>query len=260
MSNGVSATSGASTGVSTVSTGDGDLLTSSGESVTTSDRLTRAATTEDRLLSAGDGGTVSRPAQAAGLVDDSDRGALQDSCLVEARFNTIGSGYTHAYVTTTDLSGTDFFRAGPSGSGPAGGSSGVISSGGGGSSTQALGSDSVHTNNTGNGSSPGSGPGGPDTNVGPYGAIDTTSGPYAPGTVDWNPGTPPITTVAVEPGNCDVVEDRLNDALDDIESANIPYNPFSTNSNAVAREILERAGYPDVESAAWAPGWNTQLR
>jgi hypothetical protein len=228
---------------------------------TTADRLANSQTAAERISSTPTtaetlSGTTTPAAQATPAPTTP---SAKNTCTIEARFNPIGPGYHHAYVTTTDLSGTDYFRGGPSAGGPSSGSTGILGSASGGSSSQSSGSNSSESNNSGNSSSPGSGPGGAGANTGSFGAIDTISGPYGPGTIDWNAGSPPTTSVAVEAGNCNAVEARLDKAMNDIEAANIPYNPLSTNSNATAREALERAGYPNVEPAAWAPGWNTQL-
>ena len=246
-------------GVSSDSMTTGDRLASS---QTTAERLSASPTTAEHLSSS--------PTMSDSLVSDSSvaeaaaapgvkSAKAAGTCTIEARFNPIGPGYHHAYITTTDAAGTDYFRGGPSAGGPSSGSTGALGSASGGSSSQASASDSSQSSNSGNGSSPGSGPGGAGANTGPFGAIDTVSGTYGPGTIDWNPGSPPTTTVAVEAGTCDSVEAQLSRALNEIEAANIPYNPLSTNSNATAREALERVGYPNVDPAAWAPGWNTQL-
>jgi hypothetical protein len=54
--------------------------------------------------------------------------------------------------------------------------------------------------------------------------------------------------------------DKLKQAADQINRLEVPYNPFLTNSNAAAREMLERAGIPvPKESLPWVPGWGTKL-
>ena len=58
---------------------------------------------------------------------------------------------------------------------------------------------------------------------------------------------------------CGPDDARLADAMRGIGAAGIPYNPFSTNSNAVAREGLERSGLPAGSPPVWAPGWGTRL-
>ncbi|HYR41499.1 MAG TPA: RHS repeat-associated core domain-containing protein, partial [Terriglobia bacterium] len=104
-------------------------------------------------------------------------------CNIAVRFYPLSGGlYYHAYILTTDDSGTQFFRGGPNGPGPSSGSSGASSSSPGGSSSQSSRrcSSNSGSSNSGNSSSPGSGPGGQGQNTGPWGPITTTSGPYTP--------------------------------------------------------------------------------
>jgi hypothetical protein len=53
--------------------------------------------------------------------------------------------------------------------------------------------------------------------------------------------------------------DRLKKAMDEIEAGKTPYNPFTTNSNATAREAIERSGLTPPKPPVWAPGWGTPL-
>lgn len=110
-----------------------------------------------------------------------------------------------------------------------------------------------------NGSSPGSSCGGPGVNNGPWGSIRTDYGAYLPGTIDYTAEPTGQQTVTVLPGTCDALEGRLAGHADDIEAAQIPYNPLGSNSNSTARELLERAGLLEVRPVVWAPGWDTQL-
>jgi RHS repeat-associated protein len=180
-------------------------------------------------------------------------------CRIDVRFSRLGPGWYHAYIVTSDTDGTqNYYRGGPSGLGPSGGSSGATSAGTGGSSSQSSDSSRSGPSNSGNSSSPGSGPGGAGRNNGPWGPIATEYGRYVPGTIDWDPNDPPTMNVLDnnEPCTCN---DALAQAMQDIEYAYLPYNPFSTNSNAVVREALERTGYAPGTPPVWAPGWNTQL-
>ncbi len=59
--------------------------------------------------------------------------------------------------------------------------------------------------------------------------------------------------------SCDSYNKSFSSTLDLITSKNIPYNPLTTNSNAVVRTMLERAGVKNVKPVVWAPGWNTTL-
>lgn len=178
------------------------------------------------------------------------------TCKVDVRFKQLGPGYSHAYLVTTapDNSRT-VFRGGPSKEGPSGGSSGAVSSGGSGSSGQASGSNS----NSANSSSPGSGQGGTSDNTGPFGALKGTSEPYREGSVDWQSGSPPSSRVVDNDASCDSYNGSFGGTLDAITGQNIPYNPFSTNSNATVRAMLERAGIRGVKPLVRAPGWNTPL-
>jgi hypothetical protein len=53
--------------------------------------------------------------------------------------------------------------------------------------------------------------------------------------------------------------DKLKKAADEINSLNVPYNPFGTNSNSAAREMLERTGLPLPSNKPWVPGWDKRL-
>jgi RHS repeat-associated protein len=182
------------------------------------------------------------------------------ACQVDVRFSRLGPGYYHAYIVTTEPDGTQYyFRGGPSGAGPSSGGSGAISSGSGGSSSGSSGSGSSGSSNSSNSTSPGSGRGGPGQNNGPWGPIGTDYGRYVPGTIDWDPGSPPSMRVADQAGDCECYNKPFGQIMDDIANANIPYNPFSRNSNATVRETLERAGLNPGRPPVWAPGWNTQL-
>jgi len=180
-------------------------------------------------------------------------------CKIDVRFAQLGPNWYHAYIVTTDTDGSrTYYRGGPSAGGPSSGASGAISSGSSGSLSGWSGSNSSGVSNSSNSSSPGSGRGGAGNNNGPWGPIVTEHGPYVPGTIDWETGTPPTMNIVDnnEPCGCNSDFSRI---MQDIQNANIPYNPFSTNSNATVRETLERAGYHPGTPPVWAPGWGTQL-
>lgn len=197
------------------------------------------------------------------------QGQLTPSCTVEVRYTPVAGGLAnHAFVTTTDADATNYFRGGPSGDGPGSSSSGQLGSATGGSvssSSNSNSSDSSGSSNpsnsspSANGSSPGASRGGPGANNGPWGPIATDYGRYVAGTVDYTTDPSGQQTVAVTPGNCDAIEGQLARHADDIEAAQIPYNPLGANSNATARELIERSGLPQVDPVVWAPGWGTQL-
>ena len=171
----------------------------------------------------------------------------------------MGPNWYHAYVVATDPSGKQYyFRGGPSARGPTGGVSGQLGSATGGSTSGGLGSRSSGSSNSSNSSSPGSGRGGPGANNGPWGPIITESGSYVPGTIDYETGTPPSVTVLDDNEPCTCRAD-FEKAVRDIQNAQIPYNPLSTNSNATAREVIERGGFKSPTPPVWAPGWSTPL-
>lgn len=200
-------------------------------------------------------------------------GQQSERCEVEVRYTPVAGGLAnHAFVVTTDSDSTRYFRGGPSAGGPAssassgstpmGGSSQsseVLGSASGGSASGRSGSGGSRSSDSGNGSSPGSGRGGPDRANGPWGPIVTDHGAYRRGTIDWTTAPVAATRVANLPGNCDRIEGRLAAHADAIEAAGIPYNPLGANSNATAREMLERSGINAGSPAVRAPGWYVQL-
>ncbi|MEO8007740.1 MAG: RHS repeat-associated core domain-containing protein, partial [Betaproteobacteria bacterium] len=180
-------------------------------------------------------------------------------CKVEVRFTKIGPNWYHAYILTTSPDGSQkYFRGGPSAAGPSGGASSVLGSASGGSASGSSGSRSSGASNSSNSSSPGSGLGGPRANNGPWGPINTNSGPYLPGTVDYETGAPPSVVMQDdnEPCGCN---SAFASTLNNIQNAQIPYNPLSTNSNATARALLQGAGFSPTTPPVWAPGWSTPL-
>ena len=182
-------------------------------------------------------------------------------CRVDVRFKALQGGpHHHAYILTTEADGTQtYFRGGPSGGGPSSGGSGVTTSAGGGGSSGASGSGSSRSSDSGNSSSPGSGEGGAERNNGPWGPIVTDSGPYVPGTIDYQTGTPPSVTVHDDDKACDELNKKLGSAMQAIEDKAVPYNPFTQNSNSTVREALERSGLRQPVPPVWAPAWQTQL-
>ena len=149
-------------------------------------------------------------------------------CKVEVRFFKLGLGWYHAYVVTTDPNGSQtYFRGGPSGAGPSGGSPGQLSG-------ATSGSDS-------------------------WGPIITNTGPYVPGTVDYQTGHPPSVTVHDDNEPCTCIDEKFAKSLKDIEAAKIPYNPFGPNSNSVARGVIQGGGFPAPTPPVWVPGWNKPL-
>ena len=186
---------------------------------------------------------------------------LAPKCKVEVRFKHIGLGYNHAYILLTDTqTGTRYvYRGGPSQDAPGGsGSSGPLSGASGGSGSRSSGSDSSGSNV---GSSPGGfGNGGLFGPYGPWGPIHCDHAVYLSGAPDWDPGNPPSANVNVNPNfSWQVYNQTFVDTLERINSALIPYNPLSTNSNAVARTVLQDSGLNPTKPSGWAPGWDTNL-
>ena len=204
---------------------------------------------------------------------------------IEIRYNELGSipyfgPYYHAYIVITDENGNvTYYRGGPSGGGPSSGGSGATTSGGGGSTSQcpgnssgsgSSGSGSSGSGNSsgsggssgsgsGNSTSPGSTAGGGSSGGGPWGPITTTSGTYGPGTIDWNPGTPPTQVIVDNSAPAGPYIQDMHSYLDMVDDAQIPYNPFTSNSNATAIESVEFMGFPRPTPPVWAPGSGTQL-
>jgi uncharacterized protein RhaS with RHS repeats len=154
-------------------------------------------------------------------------------CKVEIRYKKLGhiplgGDYYHAYIIVTDTDGRQtIYRAGPGGNG-------------GGVSSAATGAPS------------GSGGGGG------YGNLTGMSAPYNKNAPDWDPGTPPSQTLLDDnkPCKCD---SGFQNYVDKINNSHIPYNPFSTNSNAFANGAAKAAGFSPAAPPVWAPGTGTNL-
>ncbi len=181
---------------------------------------------------------------------------------IDIRYTKIGPGYTHSYIVVTDTNGAKtYFRAGPSAGGPSSGSSGGLSSGSGGSSSQSSqsGSSASSGSNSSNSSSPGSGPGGPGANAGPYGQLHADSGSYVPGTVDYETKPAASSTLLSNDQPAAGYIDQLTQYSNNINQANIPYNPLSTNSNAYAAGAANFLGLTVPKPSVNAPGSGTSL-
>jgi hypothetical protein len=164
--------------------------------------------------------------------------AAAETCTVEVRYTpVVGWGIAnHGFIVTTDGDSARYFRGGPA-------------------------AKDTGLNSTSSNSSSGAGerPATSDPRYGIYGPIVTDHGLYTSRTKDWTTSPTGQQTVAVRPGNCDAIEGQFARHANDIEAAGINYMPLGSNSNATVREILERAGYNDVQPVVNAPGWNTQL-
>jgi RHS repeat-associated protein len=184
-------------------------------------------------------------------------------CKVDLRFKRLGLGYYHAYIVTTAPDHTrTVFRGGPTGDGPSASSgssnaSSVAASGSGGSSSKASGSNSNESNST----SPGAGPGGDQsTEASMMGPLYAESAPYiGRGSPDWEEQTSASVRVLDTTESCDWVHRSFNRTIRAINRRNIPYNPVTTNSNATARLLLQRAYLSVYRTPVFAPGWDTRL-
>ena len=95
------------------------------------------------------------------------------------------------------------------------------------------------------------GPGG--TGKKPYGTIKTTSGPYVPGTVDWDPSAPTVTLLS---GPVAVGKDAsLAAEMRRIDGRAVDYQPLGPNSNTVASTMLHKTGITAKKPVWLAPGW-----
>jgi hypothetical protein len=86
-----------------------------------------------------------------------------------------------------------------------------------------------------------------------YGTIKTTTGVYAPGTVDWDPSAPSVTVMS---GSAACGKDAcLAAKLSRIDGTCTPYAPTGPNSNTTAKTILLNCGVPLAQPVTIAPGW-----
>ena len=170
---------------------------------------------------------------------------------VEIRYNQLSPvGYTHAYIVVTDLNGQQtFFRGGPSKGGP---SSGGSSSATGGSASNSN-SDSGSSESS-NSSSPGSNPcrGG---RRGPWGQLVGQTGPYITGaTRDYTKSPKSSQTLINDNNPASKYNTILQNWVNKVNAADIPYNPFDANSNAFAHQGAATLGISRPKPADWAPG------
>ena len=155
--------------------------------------------------------------------------APDDRCRVRVCFWDMGTGFYHAYILTSDRHGTTHFRAGPAHPGPIAETIWALLGGKGSKARQ-------------------------------WGPLRAEHGPYIPGSVDYDAGSPPSMTLLQDGAPCGILNLRLTGAEIALNSAEIPYNPLTTNSNAFVPYALSwihlAPGAPPVS----APGWDTVLR
>ncbi len=166
-------------------------------------------------------------------------------CRIDVRFFDLSAGrgaWHHAYILTTDDTGTNYYRGGPTpGMGPSSDATG-LATGGTMEGGQALASKPKGLSGSG-----------------PYGTIKTWSGPYVAGSIDWETGNPPTLNALDNKCSCSAYSKCFTKVLSLIERANIPYEPVGTNSNSVASTLIgqclgQRPGPPVT-----APGWGRPL-
>ena len=87
----------------------------------------------------------------------------------------------------------------------------------------------------------------------PFYGISTNTGPYAPGTIDWNPGAPSVTLVS-GPSACGH-EGCFSSELTRIAAGCTPYKPLGPNSNTVVKTLLLNCGLPLNKPVSNTPGW-----
>jgi hypothetical protein len=91
--------------------------------------------------------------------------------------------------------------------------------------------------------------------------MQTDFGTYLPGTVDYETNPVPTTVVLNNSAPCDTYDYALTQVMAAIQNANITYDPFVYNSNAVVNTALGatvgQGHYP--APPVWAPGWGTTL-
>lgn len=151
-------------------------------------------------------------------------------CKVELRFD---EGHHHAYVVVTTPGGIQFYYRG----GPSTGSSGSSGS-----------SRSSGTSGSSSGSS-----------GGPWGPLVPTVGVYGPGTVDWDPVGAYSDTLEDDGASCGCVASKLGNFTQRVIEANLPYSPFSANSNAFAYGAARAAGFNPGPPPIYAPGYDYNL-
>jgi len=183
---------------------------------------------------------------------------LTTKCKVQVRFKQLGPYYYHAYILATDTQTgiTYYYRGGPSND--VGSIFWPLLGASGGSGSRSSGSNSSGSNV---GPSPGgSGNGGLNGPWGPWGPIYCQHGVYMPGSPDWDAGKPPSMNVVTNPTfSWEVYNSTFVDTLERINGSFIPYNPLSTNSNAVARTVLQDSALNPPPPPVWVPGWGTNL-
>ncbi len=93
-----------------------------------------------------------------------------------------------------------------------------------------------------------------------FGKITTESGPYVPGTKDFDAGSPPSTTILDDAEPCGCYNQRFANVLNQINAAAINYIPAFRNSNSVAGTTLRQSGFDPGTPPVTTPGYSTNLQ
>jgi RHS repeat-associated protein len=92
-----------------------------------------------------------------------------------------------------------------------------------------------------------------------WGPIKTQFGNYVPGTVDWDPGTPPTDIILNNNAPCGCYNSTLEQAAKDLNEAKVPYDPLGPNSNTTVDFGLQRLDLGGHRPSVIAPGWGIPL-
>jgi hypothetical protein len=112
----------------------------------------------------------------------------------------------------------------------------------------------IYTDTSGNEYFYRAGPGGscPGVTTGTYGTIQSTSGRYVAGTIDYPASH--RTTALTGAAACGK-DSCFSSELSRIDGRCVPYAATGPNSNTVARTLLATCGVPQVKPVSVAPGW-----
>jgi RHS repeat-associated protein len=171
---------------------------------------------------------------------------------IEVKYNPLALGSNHSFIVITDRDGTQtVFRAGPSVSA----GTGWITPATGGSASQSSTPTSSQSDSS-NSSSPGAGP---TANGNPYGQlVSQQESPTDPNGDNMSTISGHVTVLSNDLPASSYIN-GLQQFDSGLNSANIPYNPLSTNSNAYVTNALQSIGVQTPKAPVWAPGAGTNL-
>jgi len=159
-------------------------------------------------------------------------------CTVLVRFKLVGElvglSWYHSYTLTIGNTGVTYYRAGPSKSGPNGGSSKQL------------------CNVTGEESKG-------DKSNSAWGTVIAESGAYTPSTIDYVTGNVPTMTIISDNKDCSFYDIQFNKTVTTVNRSQVPYKPLSYNCNSFTTTMLGQAGLGYGSAIVWAPGWGTTL-